>query len=176
MLKNGQFLTEALLGLLILSFLSLIVFFTFNILPRFIQSVDESIIVYNKSLNYQNILIGLARKNPSQLENLVINYPYYLFTTTTGYEIKIGKENLENNYYQWFIVDDNNLIKVYLQTPTNIYIFPLNLSNINEKTFVQDKWQIATSAVIDLTTNTEINQYYEKSQNIEIDGKIKLLQ
>lgn len=176
MINNGQLLIEVLMGLLILSFLSLIVFLIFNTLPKFIQSVDESILVYNKSLNYQNILIGLSRKNFSQFEQLLINQPYYFVATSIGYEIKTGKENLGNEYYQWFIVDNNNLVNVYLQTPNNIYTFPLNLNNIREKIFTQKKWEIATSAVIDLTTNSEINQYSEKSQNIQINGQIKLSQ
>lgn len=176
-MKNyGQLLIEVLIGLIILSFLSLILFLIFNAWPKFVKSIDDSIIIYNRALNYQSILIGLSRTNFSQFDNLVINQPYHFSPTSSGYEIKIGKDNFENDYYQWFQIDENKLIKVYIQTPTNLYSFNFQLANIKEKIFVQDKWEIATTAIIDLTVNTSVNQYYDKSQNIQINGQIQLSQ
>jgi hypothetical protein len=174
MLFNGQLLVEVLVGILILAFLSLILFLIFNAVPKFIQSIEESIIVFNRSLNYQNILIGLSRKSFSQFESLLVDQPYFLSPTTTGYEIKIGKENFNNDYYQWFEINKDNLITVYIQSPFNVYSFPLLLSGLKDKIFIQDKWEVATDTVIDLTTNPNVNQYYQKSQGIQINDKIQL--
>ncbi|MCS7183760.1 MAG: hypothetical protein NZ866_00195 [Patescibacteria group bacterium] len=175
MLKNGQLLLEVLVGILILSFLSLIIFLIFNFLPEVINTIDESIIIYNLALNYKNILLGLSRTNYSLFEDLIYNQPYYLITTSSGYEIKIGKEIInEYGYYRWFELIDDSLIKVYLQTPNNFYNFPFSLVNIREKIFVQENWQIATTGVIRVEEIS--NQYLEKSANIEIDGQIRLSQ
>ncbi|GIW66114.1 MAG: hypothetical protein KatS3mg095_0012 [Candidatus Parcubacteria bacterium] len=172
MIKNAQLLVEVLIGILILSFLSLIIFFIFNIIPQSIKNSDEVIIIYNSSLNYENIILGLSRKNYSQFENLLNNQPYYI---NNNYEIKLGKEKYLNDYYRWFEKNEDK-INVYIQSLNNIYIFPLKIANIKEKIFFQDKWETATDSVIDLTTVSNINQYNSKSENIQTNGQIQLSQ
>jgi len=174
MLNHGQLLIEVLIGILIISFLSLIVFLIFNIIPQSLKFSEESLMIYNRALNYQNILLGLTRSKFSQFNDLLINQPYYLSATSNGYEIKTGKEIIDNNYFQWFEIDNNKLIKVYFQTPNNLYSFNFQLINTVEKIFSQDRWEVATDTIIDLTVTTQTNYYWYKSNNIEVNGQIQL--
>ncbi|GIW65735.1 MAG: hypothetical protein KatS3mg094_254 [Candidatus Parcubacteria bacterium] len=171
MQNNGQLLLEVLTGILILSFLSLIIFLIFNIIPQSIENADKSIIIYNSALSYQSIVLGIARKNYSQFENLLKNQPYYF---DNNYEIKVGKDNYLNGYYRWFEITDDSL-NVYIQTSKDIYSFPLKITNIKELIFIQDSWEVATDSIVDASSGI-INQYNNKSENIKINGQIELSQ
>lgn len=181
---KAQFLIEVLIGVVVLIILAVSLFLIFTIIPRAIRYSEDSLIVFNLSSNYINILNGIARENFIMLDMLTKDTDYKLESTTTGYLIKEGREYynyLGDNYAVWFRVIDpifendpaKKLIEVYVQTPSYIYSSPLILTNLKEFVFFQDEWIVATSSVIYVTPTTTINQYYSTS-GINTDGEIYL--
>jgi len=180
---KSQILIEVLIGIVFLSFLSILIFLYFNVFSKIDLISEESIFVYTKFMNYQNILLGLSRENFSQIEDLEYNKSYFLKPTTSGYIITEGVEMellKSNQYLIWFEKpssigeqDNKKLIYIYIQSPFKAYKNSLLLANIKEKVFNQSQWLISTTSVISANTSSI---YYQEIDNITTtDDYIKLL-
>jgi len=184
MKNKSQFLVEILISMVIIIILAVTLFYVFTVLPRAIRYSEDSLIVFNLSNNYVNILNGISRKNFIVLDLLSKDINYYLKATTSGYEIKEGIESFSymgENYAVWFKMVDptfendpsRKLVEIYVQTPSYIYAFPLILTNLKEFVFLQDEWSEATTSIINVTPTTTIKQF-ATSSGINTNGEIYL--
>jgi len=183
MKNEGQFLVEILIAMVVLVILSVTLFYVFSVLPRAIRYSEDSLIVFNLSTNYINILNGISRKNFVVLDSLSKNTDYYLEATSSGYEIKEGKgyfSYIGEDYAVWFRIIDSafendpsrKLIEIYVQTPSYIYSSPLIVTNLKEFVFLQDEWSEATTSIITVTPTTSIKQF--SSSSLGTNGEIYL--
>jgi len=182
---KGQFLVEALIGLLLVILLALSIFVVFNTIPNVLRYSEESLISFHLNLNYQNILNGISRENFSKFDELIENVEYYFVPTSTGFDIQEGKEEINvrgEKYYVWFQVlkeaIDNDptrkLLGIFVQTPSFLYNTKLILTRWNMKVFLQENWTIPnTIGPLNVAT---VNGYYStKTPNVEAtSGKIWL--
>jgi len=184
MKSKAQFLVEILVASIVLIILTFALFYVFSVLPRAIRYSEDSLIVFNLSNNYINILNGISRTNFIALDLLSKDTDYYFQATTSGYTIKEGKELfsfLGENYAVWFRIVDHifendpakKLVEIYVQTPSYIYSSPLILTNLREFVFLQDEWIEATTSIITVTPTTLIKQF-ATSSNLGINGEIYL--
>lgn len=185
---KSQMLLEIIIGLSIFITVSILIFLLFTIVSRSLKYSEESLVIYNLSSNYTYILLGISRENFSQLDNLEENVDYFLSPTSTGYEIKEGKEVYQSKsdiYYVWFRIVNSNLegdisqklLKIFVQTPSSLRSTPIILTNLKERTVFQDEWKEATSSIILIsptTSATSLIYYSTKTENIKIDGEIYL--
>lgn len=171
-MNKGQFLVEALLILLLIILLSLSIFIVFNTIPNVLKYSDDSLIVYNLCLSYQNKLLGISREKFSVFDELVDDVDYYLEETSGGFNIQEGKEKYDikgGEYYVWFKIKNPNiendpnkkLLEIFVQTPSFLYTTNLILTRYNEKVLVQDEWTIVNSGPL----TTIINEF-STSQNV----------
>jgi len=184
MKNKAQFLVEVLITIVILIILTVTLFYVFSVLPRAIRYSEDSLIVFNLSNNYINILNGISRKNFQALDMLSKDTDYYLAATSSGYEIKEGRNYFSyigENYAVWFRVVDpifendpaKKLIEIYVQTPSYIYSSPLILTNLREFVFLQDEWSEATTSIITVNPTTTIKQF-STSSNLGTNGEVYL--
>jgi competence protein ComGC len=177
-----QILVETLIAIVFISFLTLLVFFIFNVVSKINLISEDAIFVYNKFINYQNILLGLSRENFSQIEDLEYGKNYFLKPTTSGYMIVEGIENeiwKSNQYLIWFEksssfyeLDNKKMIYIYIQSPNKLYKSNLLLANIKERVFNQNEWLFPTTSILSVNT-TSI--YYQEIENLTTsDGSIRL--
>lgn len=185
---NSQVLLEVIIGMSVFILVAILIFLLFAIVSRALKISEEALIVYNLSSNYSYILLGIARENFSQLDFLEERINYFLSPTSSGYEIKEGKELYPykiDNYYVWFTVENKNLegdpsqklIKIYVQTPNTLKSSNIILTNLKERSIFQDSWIEPTSSIITIsptTSATSLIYYSTKSPNVNVNGEIFL--
>lgn len=185
---KAQILMEVIVGLSVFVVVSILIFILFVIVSKGLRYSEEALVVYNLSSNYSFILLGIAREKFSKLDLLEENVDYYLFPSSSSYEIKEGKELVQlpsGNYYVWFRIKNKSLesnpslklVNIFVQTPSTLFSYPLILSNLKEKTIFQDIWSEATSSIITITPTTSATSliyYSTKSQEIYTNGEIYL--
>jgi len=183
---KAQLLLEILISLSVFITIALLIFLLFTIVARGLRYSEESLVAYNLSSNYSFILLGISRDNFTKLDLLEENIDYYLTPTSSGYEVKEGKDLIKKasgNYYVWFRIKSKvlegdpalKLVNIFVQTPSTLLSYPLILSNLKEKTIFQDEWREATSSIIVITpttTATSLIYYSTKSPEINIDGEV----
>lgn len=185
---KSQMILEVIIGLSIFILIAILIFLLFTIVSKALKISDESLIIYNLSTNYSYILFGIARENFSKFDMLEEGINYFLLPTSSGYEIKEGKETYAyglENYYVWFTVENKNLegdpsqklFKIYVQSPSTLRSSPIVLTNLKERTIFQDYWKEATSSIILISPGmsaTSLIYYSTKSENININGEVFL--
>ena len=185
---KAQILMEVIVGISVFVIISILIFVLFTIVSKGLKYSEEALIVYNLSSNYSFILLGISREKFSKLDLLEENIDYYLTPSSSDYEIKEGRETVQQPsgiYYVWFRVKNKflesnpslKLINIFVQTPSTVFSYPLILSNLREKTIFQDLWQEATSSIITITPTTSATSliyYSTKSPEVNTDGEIYL--
>ena len=180
-----QILMEVIVGLSVFVIVAILIFVLFVIASKGLKYSEEAFVSYNLSSNYSFILLGISREKFSKLDLLEENIDYYLSPSSSGYEIKEGKELIQmpsGIYYVWFRIKNKalesnpslKLLSIFIQTPSTLFSYPLILSNLKEKTIFQDIWTEATSSIITITPTTSLIYYSTKSPHINIDGEVYL--